>query len=154
MPKDFNFDSDDTFRSTENYVIRPSYKNTLAALEELGLIPELPPAENVEKISAEYVGVLYADIPYVESSEIYSYEDGDRLSDSKVPQTDPTALVITDPEQVREFYDFICENPIVGRLYTSSERCQIMIYYKNQGVVAVMYDLAQLPENIQSQIQK
>lgn len=152
--KDFNLDSDDTFRSTENYIIRPSYKNTLAALEELGLIPELPPAENVEKISAEYVGVLYEDIPYVESSEIYSYKDGDMLSDSKAPQTDPTALVITDPEQVREFYNFICENPIVGRLYTSSERCKIMIYYKNQGVVAVMYDLTRLPENIQSQIQK
>lgn len=93
--------SDDEFGMYTDYytyVIRPSYKNTIAVLTELGLYDSIPEVEDYVRVKVQ--------------TNDYSAGDNGNSYTVSVKEYTPKETVIEDPKVIAELYKYVTETPV------------------------------------------
>lgn len=127
--------------NNETYVIRPGYTNTLAVLNELDLMPQLLPADYIDRITLRHVRTyLDTDMPAAEETSYVTEQ-------KEYGQYD---VMVTDRAQIEEIYNFCRDNMITGHLDRVQYACEITIYFNNDRNCTVKYYNDVLPEFIKN----
>lgn len=85
---------------SEHYIIRPSYTNTLAVLDELNLIQKLRPTEDIKRICLEKISRI-------------SYNNHGRETETR---EEITEITMENQGEIEEIYEFIKNTPVKGAL--------------------------------------
>lgn len=108
--------------STEHYIIRREYKNTLAVLKKIGFYDALPKADSIEGIDVSY---------YRGDARVYHVTEEEITAQT---QTEAGISKITDPDQIAKIYQ------ILGDFYEVKDYgadAELSILYKNGSVATL-----------------
>lgn len=111
----------------EIYYIRPGYTNTVRVINELGMLPQLPPSEDVKGIS---LSRIIKDEAEAAQSFDAEYDDN---------------TMITDRELVSKIYDFISNTPLT-QLYYNPRPYGLNIVYVDGSSAYIDYSADILPD--------
>ncbi len=135
-----DFDKDNVANDSSSYAIRPSYKNTVTVLTELGFYSSLPKAEDLEGATISVWRDGNPDNP-VSAKEL----------DIDMQKAKQNAVSVTDSEEIKNLYA-LYDSMIESRKFTDyNNRLNISISYRVRNTghvfeVSCSYDADKIPD--------